>query len=81
MVFFLLLIPLLKKPYTTFGLMNKSTIRAKNINHNGMNSSFDLFYKNKFLSKIKLKVPGNHNILNALGAITIALELDINVHI
>ena len=69
----------LKRPYRTYGTTPDASIRAKNIEFSGFNSSFKLFKNNKFISNINLRVPGKHNIQNSLAAITIALELNINI--
>jgi UDP-N-acetylmuramate--alanine ligase len=39
-----------------------------------MGSTFDVYSKRKKLGNIKLVVPGRHNALNALAAITVAIE-------
>lgn len=40
-------------------------------------ASFDAYHKEGFLFKIKLNVPGTHNILNALAAIAASISLNI----
>ncbi|MBQ8572015.1 MAG: UDP-N-acetylmuramate--L-alanine ligase [Ruminococcus sp.] len=52
----------------TFGIGESCDYRAENIVSNGMNQSFDLYFKNEFIANIKLIVPGRHNIMNALAA-------------
>ena len=71
----------IKRPYKTFGLDSKANIRAKNIKYSGFESTFSLFVNNKFMHDFKLFVPGKHNIQNSLAAITMALELNINIDI
>ena len=64
---------------TTFGIKNKSDLMAKNIVFTKFKSNFKIF--GKVISKsfdINLNIPGEHNIYNALAAISIALELNIN---
>jgi len=41
----------------------------------GMISSFDVYQQDKMKGRIQISVPGKHNALNALAAISIALEL------
>ena len=41
----------------------------------GIKQSFDLMHKGEVLTRIKLNVPGEHNALNAMAAITVALYL------
>lgn len=70
----------LKRPYKTFGVTSEASIRAENIKYEGFNSSFDLYKDNELMTNIKLDVPGKHNIQNSLAAITIAMELNIDVN-
>ncbi|WP_027625393.1 UDP-N-acetylmuramate--L-alanine ligase [Clostridium lundense] len=61
----------------TYGI-NHGDIRAENITFDDKGcSSFDVIKNTKKLFSIKLNVPGNHNILNALASISIALTLNI----
>ena len=59
----------------TFGIGKNCDYRADNIVSNGMNQSFDLYYKDEFVTNIKLIVPGKHNIMNALAASAAAHHL------
>lgn len=52
--------------FISFGLDN-ADYTAKNIVKSGFTSEFDIFYKNEFLNKIKISVPGKHNIYNSLA--------------
>lgn len=71
----------IKNPYTTYGFSKNAEIQARNERHNGNISKYELWINNKFNCLIKLSVPGNHNILNSLGAITIALEMGVDINI
>ena len=52
--------------FITFGT-NSADYVAKNINFNGLESSFDIFYKEEKIDTLKLSVPGIHNVYNALA--------------
>ena len=69
----------IKRPYITFGTNKNASIRARKIRYNGSRSTFDLYKDNTYIDSISLNMPGKHNILNALGAISIALEFNINI--
>ncbi len=60
----------------TYGIDTDSNWCAKNIIHNpdGTNS-FDAVFQNKNMGRISLKIPGEHNILNALAACAAAVAL------
>ncbi len=57
----------------SYGITNKNTdFFAVNISFdNDGFSEFDVYSKEKFYGKIKLSVPGMHNVLNALGCIAL----------
>ncbi len=61
----------------TYGTSRQAEIRAENIEQVGASSHFDVFRGNERLGGAILHAPGLHNVLNALGAIAIGLELDV----
>ena len=71
------IIPHIKRPIVTFGFSHKADYQAKNVTYFSASSEFDVIAFNKNLGRIKLNIPGKHNIQNTLGAITMALELDV----
>lgn len=62
----------------TYGI-TLGDIKAKNIdfNVNGC-AHFDVYKKNEKLFSVQLNVPGNHNVLNALGSICTSLSLNVS---
>ncbi len=53
---------------------------AKNITFNESGfPTFDVMYRQKYLTTIELNVPGIHNVYNALAAIACAYILDVNI--
>lgn len=60
----------------TYGLEPSARIRAVNIVQQGRIMHFDVLHENQHLGRVQLDAPGNHNVQNALAAITIGLELD-----
>lgn len=64
----------------TFGIKNnKANFIARNItfDNNGF-AKFDVYYNNSFFSEIKLSVPGNHNVYNALACIALCTNYGID---
>lgn len=61
----------------TFGLSADSDITAKNIEVGHGKSRFTLVQKGESLGEIELFVPGIYNVINALGAISVSLEIGI----
>jgi UDP-N-acetylmuramate--alanine ligase len=72
----------LKRPWITFGItddQHNPNFAARDIHYSYGGSEYSLYYNDKFLTKIKLSIPGKHNVLNSLGAIAIAYSLNISV--
>lgn len=58
-----------------FGWDNKNDYYPSNIEKiNNFETTFDLMEKNKLLTKVKICVPGHHNVLNAVAACAAALS-------
>ena len=72
------LIPKLTKSYLTYGLNPQSDIRASGISKEGLNTTFDVIFKSRLAGNVTISIPGEHNILNALAAVGVGLELDID---
>ncbi len=72
------LIPKLRKSYLTYGLNPQSDIKASGISKEGLNTSFDVIFKSRLAGNVTILIPGEHNILNALAAVGVGLELDID---
>jgi UDP-N-acetylmuramate--alanine ligase len=72
------IIPNLKRRVITYGLSRQADISADNIGFNeDFGSRFTVYLRDRELGEVNLPVPGKHNVYNALGAIAVALELDI----
>ncbi len=67
----------IKRSVTTFGFNKQADIQASQVKHDSGNIWFDVSYMKYKLGRIQLKIPGEHNILNALAAVAVGLELDI----
>jgi len=67
-----------ERNFLTYGFSFDCDIYADNISFNAMTSEFDCIFKRKFLGRIKLGLPGRHNILNALSCICLGLILSID---
>ncbi|MEO8755887.1 MAG: UDP-N-acetylmuramate--L-alanine ligase [Casimicrobiaceae bacterium] len=73
------IIPFLAKPVTTYGLSEDAQVRATDIVHEGGRMRFRVRCAAngapaRFL-EATLNLPGVHNVLNALAAITVGLEV------
>lgn len=72
------IIPSINKKIITYGLTPQADVRAVDITHKQFSSDFIVKYKEKELGRIKLNIPGVHNVKNALVAVIIAKELQID---
>ncbi len=71
------LLPGVTKRILTYGLSSQCDLRAENIQIEGLHSKFEVLSHDKELGLIDLKLPGIHNIYNALASIGVALDLEI----
>ena len=71
----------IKKPIVTYGTVSDADFRADNIIFNQNCSEYDLLHKEKKLGKIKINVPGKHNVLNSLAAVSLGIELGVSIDI
>lgn len=66
------LLPRVKRPVLTYGFGEGNALRGKVLDC-GAVSRFEAWYKGDSLGEVSLKQPGRHNVLNALGALGVAL--------
>jgi UDP-N-acetylmuramate--alanine ligase len=66
------ILPNLTKRFTTFGISSQATYRARNIRPDGLNTKFVVWRRAEELGEVTLPMPGQHNVLNALGVLAIA---------
>ncbi|MBR5261758.1 MAG: UDP-N-acetylmuramate--L-alanine ligase [Oscillospiraceae bacterium] len=68
----------LDRKVVTFGLSDKADVWAKDIVTLGAQSEFDVIYKGELFTHVSLRVPGIHNIKNALAATAAAICLGVS---
>lgn len=61
--------------FVTYGLEETNDYVAKNIHYEDSSLVYDVFHKGINLGRIRLRVPGNHNVLNSLAAFIVAYEV------
>lgn len=71
------LLPGVEKRFITYGLRSQADITAREIIFHGMESEFVVVARHEVLGKFRLRVPGIHNVSNALAAVAVGLDLDI----
>jgi UDP-N-acetylmuramate--alanine ligase len=66
------------RPILTYGLSAEADVRAENIRRNGLQTTFDVVRASGVPLEVTVNLPGTHNVLNALAALAVATELDID---
>jgi UDP-N-acetylmuramate--alanine ligase len=73
------LLPRIKKRLTTYGRSTQADCQARDISFGEMKSRFTVVHRGDSLGEFQLAMPGMHNVYNALAAIAVGLELDIEL--
>jgi len=72
-------LPELTRQVRTYGIDSEGAdIRALNVSQNGMQMHFEIHQAGHTPLDVVLNLPGRHNVLNALAAVAVARELDID---
>ena len=75
------IIPRLKKRYLTYGMTSQADLKGQDLEKEKLGVSFEALYRNNSLGRIVVGIPGEHNMLNALAATAVGLELDLDIGI
>ena len=68
------LLPKVRKPHLTYGTSEKADLRATNVGHHGLSTSFDVTWRGKPLGRVKVAMPGEHAVRNALAALAVGMD-------
>jgi UDP-N-acetylmuramate--alanine ligase len=69
------ILPCLKRRTITYGLGRQADLYARHITMSGGKTTFEVVKDQKTLAKLTISLPGQHNVLNALAAFCVGLEL------
>jgi UDP-N-acetylmuramate--alanine ligase len=72
-----LLLPRIAKRVITYGLESGADLVGRRLHLSGLTSRFEVYQRGTALGECTLSVPGRHNVLNALAAIAVAIDLEI----
>ena len=76
------LCPQFNRTFLSYGLTHEADIYATNIEYQGLETSFTACWRESGKKqKIRLGVPGQHNVLNALATLVIAQDINIDLTI
>ena len=62
----------------TYGTSRQAEIRAENVVQDGLRTRFTVLRGTDELGEISLQIPGLHNVRNALAAVSVGLELEVD---
>ena len=72
------LIPNVGRRVLTYGISEGSDVRAENAQSVGLSSSFVVHRADHKPLELKVNLPGSHNMLNSLAAVSVATELGVS---
>ena len=70
-------LPRIDKRVASYGFAAHAEYRAKNPTANGLQTSFEVVRRGVSLGQFEVRMPGNHNVLNALATIAVADEVGV----
>ncbi|MGD8261288.1 MAG: UDP-N-acetylmuramate--L-alanine ligase [Desulfobacterales bacterium] len=71
------LIPKIKKRFGTYGMSSQADFQIRDVEFEKHRSNFSVFKQGQKLGRIKLNLPGIHNVYNATASVAVGIELDI----
>src|SRR6478672_116698 len=71
------LLPEIRRRTITYGTTAQADVEATDIVCGPFVSDFNIRYRTTDLGRFTLRIPGRHNVLNAMAAIAVAMELEV----
>ncbi len=72
------IIPDIKRRFVTYGFSPQADFYATGMTFEGLNSTFTVNYRGESWGEITLHMPGAHNVMNALSAVAVGMEVDLD---
>ncbi len=72
------IMPQLYRRTLTYGTSPQAELIASEIRHEGWISEFTAHFRGRSLGRFRLALPGVHNVLNALAAMAVGIELEVD---
>ncbi|WP_394826418.1 UDP-N-acetylmuramate--L-alanine ligase [Pendulispora albinea] len=70
-------LPSISRRHVTYGVSRQADYRASNVRYEGLATRFECQRRGQPLGEFTVRMPGAHNVLNALAVIAVADELEI----
>ena len=71
------LLPDVKKRMITYGFNSQADLQAADVRHEENGMAFTVLLHGEELGRISFRMPGRHNVLNAMAAVAVGLELQL----
>jgi UDP-N-acetylmuramate--alanine ligase len=71
------ILPRIQRRHVTYGLSRQADYRAKNLRFEGLETHFTAYRRDQLLGEFVVRMPGQHNVQNALAVIAAADELEV----
>ncbi len=71
------ILPQVSRRHVTYGISRQADYRASNPRFEGITTRFDAYRRGQSLGELTVRMPGAHNVLNALAVLAVADELEI----
>jgi UDP-N-acetylmuramate--alanine ligase len=71
------LLPDIDRRTRTYGLTAQAEVQAEDVRGEGFDTRFRALAEGHRLGEVRLRLPGRHNVANALAAIAVGLEFDV----
>jgi UDP-N-acetylmuramate--alanine ligase len=72
------LLPHATRRTITYGTTSQADLVASNLTIEGGGTRFTVRHRGRSLGSARIRMPGNHNVLNALATLAVATELDVS---
>ena len=76
-----LMLPRVQRRHVTYGLSPQADYSARQVEYEGTSVRFSAFRRGEALGQFSLRMPGIHNVLNALAAIAVGDELAVPIDV
>ena len=71
------ILPRMQRRHVTYGVSKQADYRAKNLEFSGLETHFEVVRRGESLGRFTVRMPGHHNVLNALSVVAVADELEV----
>jgi UDP-N-acetylmuramate--alanine ligase len=69
------LLPLVERPYFTYGFSDDADFRADSLEFTDVKTKFTAYFKNSRIGDFEINLLGKHNVLNSIAVIAVAMDL------